>query len=50
MKLDFSQHIFEKSPNIKFNENPYSGSGVAPCGGTDERKDMTLIAILPTRL
>ena len=28
MKLEFSQQIFEKYPNIKFHENPCCGSGV----------------------
>jgi hypothetical protein len=35
MKLEFSRQIFEKSPNIKFHENPSSGSRVVPCGLTD---------------
>jgi len=35
MKLEFSRQIFEKSPDIKFNENPSSGSRVVPCGRTD---------------
>jgi len=30
MKLEFSQHIFEKYSNIKFRENPSSGSRVLP--------------------
>jgi len=37
MKLEFVGQICEKYSNIKFNENPSSGSGVVPCG----RKDMT---------
>jgi len=32
MKLEFSQQIFEKYSNIKFQENPSSGSPVLPCG------------------
>jgi uncharacterized protein with PQ loop repeat len=32
MKLKFSRHIFEKYSNIKFYENPSSGSRVVPCG------------------
>ena len=32
--LEFSRHISEKSSNIKFHENPSSGSRVLPCGRT----------------
>ena len=35
MKLEFSQHIFEKYPTIKFHETPSSGSWVATSGQTD---------------
>jgi hypothetical protein len=35
MKLEFSQQIFEKYSNTKFNENPSSGIRVIPCGRTD---------------
>jgi len=35
IKLEFSRLIFEKYSNIKFHENPPSGSGVVPCGRTD---------------
>jgi len=35
-KLEFSQQIFEKPSNIKFYENPSSGSGVVPYGRRDE--------------
>ena len=38
MKLEFSRQISEKSPNIKFHENPSSGSRVVPCGQTDMTK------------
>ena len=31
MKLEYSRQIFEKYWNIKFYENPYSGSRVIPC-------------------
>ena len=42
MKLDFSLLIFEKSSNIKFNENPSSGSRVVPWDGqTDRQTEMT---------
>jgi len=34
MKLEFSQQIFEKYPNIKFHENPPSGSWVVACRQT----------------
>jgi hypothetical protein len=39
MKLKFSWQIFEKHWNIKFHENPSSGSWVVPCGQTDGRTD-----------
>ena len=35
MKLEFSRQISEKSSNIKFDQNPFSGSQVVPCGRTD---------------
>jgi len=35
VKLEFSQKIFEKCSNIKYNENPSGGSRVVPCGQTD---------------
>ena len=35
MKLEFSQQIFEKYSNIKFYENPFSGSRAVPCGWKD---------------
>jgi len=38
MKLEFSQQVFEKS-NIKFHENPSSGSRVVPCGRMDGQKN-----------
>ena len=39
MTLEFSRQIFEKYSNIKFHENPSSGSRVVPCGWTDGRTD-----------
>jgi len=39
MKYEFSGNIFEKYLNIKFHENPSSGSLVVPCGRTDGRTD-----------
>jgi hypothetical protein len=38
MKLEFSRQIFEKYSDIKFHENPFSGSRVVPCGLTDMTK------------
>ena len=35
IKLEFSGQFFEKSPNIKFHENPSSGSRVVPYGQTE---------------
>jgi len=48
MKLEFSQQIFQSLSDIKFHENPSSGSRVVPCGQiegqadgrTDRRTDM----------
>ena len=37
-KLEFFPQIFEKYSNIKFYENPSSGSRVVPCGQTDMTK------------
>jgi len=39
MKLEFSPHVFEKHTNVKFHENPSSGSRVVPCGQTDGQTD-----------
>jgi len=39
MQLEFSGQIFEKSSNIKFHENPSSGSKDVPCGQTDGPTD-----------
>ena len=41
MKLKFSRHIFEKSSNIKFHENPSNGSRVVTCAWTNGQTDMT---------
>jgi len=38
MKLEFSQQVSEKYSNIKFHENPPSGSPVVPCRQTDMTK------------
>jgi len=45
MALEYSHQSFEKSPNIKFHENPPSGSRVVPCGQTDIRTDMTKLIV-----
>jgi len=37
MKLECAQQIFEKYASVRFNENPYIGSRVVPCGRTDGR-------------
>jgi hypothetical protein len=39
MKLEFFCHLLEKSSNIKFHENPSSGSRVVPCGWMDGEMD-----------
>jgi len=39
MKLKLSGQIFEKYTNIKFNENPSSGSRVVSRGQTDRWTD-----------
>ena len=38
IKLNFYRQILEKSSNIKFRQNPFSGSRVVPCGQTRRRK------------
>jgi len=38
IKLEFSRKIFEKYSNIKFHENPFSGSRVVPYGRTHMTK------------
>jgi hypothetical protein len=38
-KLEFSRQIFEISSNIKFHENPSSGSRVVPSGRTDRQDE-----------
>ena len=38
MKFEFSLNVFEKVSNIKFHQNPFSGSRVVPCGQTDMTK------------
>jgi hypothetical protein len=41
MEFDFSLNIFEKYSNTKFDENPFNGSWVTPCGHRDRQKNMT---------
>ena len=55
MKLEFYIQIFQNYSNIKFHENPYSGSQAVPCGrGCSCRHTTRLyrspVAILRTRL
>jgi hypothetical protein len=45
MKLEFSRQIFEKYSNIKFQENPCSGSRVVPCGRADGQTDMPKLLV-----
>jgi hypothetical protein len=48
-----SRQILEKYSNIKFNENPSSGSRVVSCGRTDRhdmKKLIVAFTILRTRL
>jgi hypothetical protein len=40
-KFDFSERIFMKVPNIKFRENPSSGSHADKCAQTDGRTEIT---------
>jgi len=42
MEVEFFREIFEKYSNMKFHENPSSGSRVFPCGRTDRETDMTI--------
>jgi hypothetical protein len=45
MKTEFSRQISEKFSNIKFHEDPSSGSRVVPCGRTDGHRDMTKLTV-----
>jgi len=40
MKIQFSRQIFQKCKNIKFHENPSSGSRVVACGRTDRHDEV----------
>jgi hypothetical protein len=44
--LDRTGQVFEKSSNIKFNENPSILNSVAPSGHTDMTKLMLPLAML----
>jgi hypothetical protein len=39
IEIAFLRQIFEKPSNVKFRENPSSGSRVVPCGRTDGKTD-----------
>jgi len=41
MKLELSRQIFEKSSNIEFHGNVFSGSRVVLCERTDRQSDET---------
>ena len=43
MKLEFSWADFRKYSNLKFHENPPSGSRAVPCGRTDKTDTTKLI-------
>jgi hypothetical protein len=45
MNLEFSRYIVEKYSNIKFHENPCSGSRVVPRGQTDGQTDMSNLTV-----
>ena len=45
MKLEFSRQSFEKSSNIKFNQNLSSGSRVVPCGRKDRQTALTKLIV-----
>ena len=44
MKLDFAREIFKEAQISKFYQNRSSRSQVVPCGRTDRRMDIKLIA------
>jgi len=45
MKTVFSRNILEKCTNIKFYENPSTGSQVVSCGRTDGPTDMMKVTV-----
>ena len=40
MKLEFCRQVFENISDIKFHQNPSSGSRGVPCGQTDMTKQI----------
>jgi hypothetical protein len=52
MELEFYRQIFEKYWDIKFYENPFSGSRVVPCGQTERQGEANsrFFTVLRTRL
>jgi hypothetical protein len=48
MKPEFSRQLFEKYPNIKFHEIPFSGRRVIPCGRTDSHDEANTVAVAPS--
>jgi hypothetical protein len=45
IRLKCSRHIFEKSSDFKFHENPSSGGRVFPFGRTDGQTEMTRLTV-----
>ena len=45
MEFEFSQHIFEKSSNIKLIKNPFRGSRVVPCGRAHRQTDTRKLGV-----
>jgi hypothetical protein len=45
MEVEFYRQIFEKCPNIKFDENPFSGSRAVSCGRTDRQTDTRKLTV-----
>jgi hypothetical protein len=45
MKLEYSGHILQRYSDIKFNQNPASGSRVVLCGQTDGLTYMTKLIV-----
>jgi len=45
MKLKLCRQIFQKYSNIKFNENPFSGSRVLHADGRTDRRDVTVLRV-----